>query len=228
MNVDANEGVSWKARDLWSAPVERSSHEMQELDGVWSKIGGCKAPVQSRCCPRAAPCQGAEHVTAGLAGGLPSADVRSVCTRGLAGATDQGHDPGRPTARSATSAACTVPLGLLVEATLSLAGWVQRRLPRMKTSTRIQLPMHLFWYVTRNFTAWMRDQPVVLAKSGCYCACAWLRVEIEMNMPLWQCMQRSAAPALVCRRALASCSRIISRGACMPAQQKLQMTAAEA
>ena len=27
---NATEGVSWKARDLWSAPVEWSNHEMQE------------------------------------------------------------------------------------------------------------------------------------------------------------------------------------------------------
>ena len=58
MNVDANEGVSWKARDLWSAPVERSSHEMQEQTSDESMqpsatVCGVQPPDGGRCAPSA-------------------------------------------------------------------------------------------------------------------------------------------------------------------------------
>ena len=73
MNVDANEGVSWEARDLWSAPVEWSSHEMQEQwysaeivqplgrssarTSMASTSDGCTGP-----CRLAARCQTSETV----------------------------------------------------------------------------------------------------------------------------------------------------------------------
>ena len=51
---NATEGVSWKARDLWSAPVEWSNHEMQErksnesMQSSAATIGG--HPLSGGCC----------------------------------------------------------------------------------------------------------------------------------------------------------------------------------
>ena len=51
---NATEGVSWKARDLWSAPVEWSNHEMREHEPSESMqssaaTSGGHPPAGSRC-----------------------------------------------------------------------------------------------------------------------------------------------------------------------------------
>ncbi len=51
---NATEGVIWKARDLWSAPVEWSNHGMQaqkSSESMWSSAATCGGhPPSGGCC----------------------------------------------------------------------------------------------------------------------------------------------------------------------------------